>query len=100
MQLEILKFKGTHGPWKLFPIENHEHHHTYYKIGNSTTEDVRHATSVCNVTTRHSEQAEANAKLIAAAPDLLEFALDMIRRYPNSEWITKEVKEVILKAIK
>jgi len=65
-------WKGTKGEWKCFGIVNHLQHHTYYKVGNSTTEDVRDGESVCNITTRNTERQEANAKLIAAAPELLE----------------------------
>jgi hypothetical protein len=43
---------------------------------------------------------EANAKLIAAAPELLEFAIEMVKRYPNSPWISKQGQAAINKATK
>lgn len=43
-------------------------------------------------------EADANAKLIAAAPDLLKFAKKMFARYENSEWIANEAKELIKNA--
>ena len=85
----MAKNNHTPGPWKVFPIENKAHHHTYYKVGNSTTDDVRHATSVCNVTTRNSEQAEANAKLIARAPQMLEDVKKMYNKKENEKLALK-----------
>ncbi len=39
-------------------------------------------------------------KLIAAAPELLEFAIEMVRRYPNSPWIYEQGNKAIQKATK
>ena len=78
------KNKHTAGAWTVFPIVNQAHHHTYYKVGNSTTDDVRDATSICNITTRNDEQAEANAELIAKAPQMLE---DMKSMYTEEQVI-------------
>lgn len=105
--------KHTPGPWNVFPIQNHAHHHTYYKVGNSTTDDVRHATSVCNVTTRNNEQAKANAELIAKAPEMLEAiknmysAIDLMGNQDgsfdhfllNSSKFSQEDREVIMDAV-
>jgi hypothetical protein len=41
------------------------------------------------------EMAKANAKLIAAAPKLLEFAIEMVNRYPNSPWIYEQGNNAI-----
>ena len=41
----------------------------------------------------------ANAKLIAAAPELLAFAIEMAKRYPNSKWIKDQATEAINKAL-
>ncbi len=43
-------------------------------------------------------EGEANARLIAAAPDLLAFAQEMIKRYPNSPWISEQAQAAIDKA--
>ena len=45
------------------------------------------------------EEAKANANLIAAAPDLLEFAQEMARRYPNSPWIHEQANVAINRAL-
>jgi len=45
------------------------------------------------------EEAKANAKLIAASPDLLEFAQEMVRRYPNSPWIYEQGNAAINRAL-
>lgn len=55
--------KHTKGEWKW--INQTTQSGDYYKV-------TGEAVSVCNITTRDSKQAEANAKLIAAAPELLE----------------------------
>ena len=44
------------------------------------------------------EEAEANTYLIAAAPELLEFAIDMMKRYPNSQHIYGPARAIIEKA--
>ena len=41
---------------------------------------IKDGESICNVTTRNSKRAKANAKLIAAAPDLLEALKLMVAR--------------------
>lgn len=45
------------------------------------------------------EVAEANAKLFVASKDLLEFAQEMAKRYPNSPWITEQANKAITKAL-
>ena len=55
--------KHTKGEWKW--INQTTQGGDYYKVTGETV-------SVCNITTRDSKQAEANAKLIASAPELLE----------------------------
>ncbi len=44
------------------------------------------------------DNAKANAKLIAAAPELLAFVQEMANRYANSEWIAAEANKLIAKA--
>ncbi|KAB8156168.1 hypothetical protein EZY14_002815 [Kordia sp. TARA_039_SRF] len=41
----------------------------------------------------------ADEILITAAPDLLEFAQEMVKRYPNSPWITDQANKAINKAL-
>jgi hypothetical protein len=47
-----------------------------------------------------NERALADEKLRAAAPELLQFAIEMARRYPNSPWINEEANKLIEKATK
>jgi len=56
---------------------------------------------ICNTygnDTSDVKKCEANAKLIAAAPDLLEFAVEMVSRYSNSPWIYEQGNNAIKKA--
>lgn len=41
----------------------------------------------------------ANAELISAAPELLAFTIEMVKRYPNSPWITEQGQKAINKAL-
>lgn len=68
-----MEFEGTKGKWKKFDIINHHQHHTYFKISSSETDDPANSESICNIVTRNSERAEANAKLIASAPEMIDF---------------------------
>ena len=90
-----MEFKGTKGKWE---VENvFTPNGDYYK--------VKADTSVCNITSRNQELAEANAHIIAAAPDLLELVCKirkvLMEAWPKEEWIEfdKEVEytEVIEK---
>jgi len=74
----IEKFKGTQGNWKVFPQFNHSQYHVWYKVGRDDG-DGYIGESACNITTRDDVRAEANAKLISAAPDLLEALQDLVK---------------------
>lgn len=64
--MEKTKFKHTTlGEWEVEHVIK-QNGDAYYKVG------IELGTSICNITTRNSEQARANAKLIAAAPELLK----------------------------
>lgn len=41
---------------------------------------------------------EANAKLIVAAPKLLEFAIEIARSYTNNPWLCEQANKLIKKA--
>lgn len=53
-----MEFKGTKSEWNKFDIYNHSHHHTWYKISVSKTDDPAHGESICNITTRNAERAK------------------------------------------
>jgi len=45
-------------------------------------------------------EAEIHAKLFNVAPELLNFAIEMKQRYPNSPWIYEEAERLIKKITK
>jgi hypothetical protein len=45
------------------------------------------------------EYAIANGKLAAIAPELLEFVIEITKKYPNNIWICNEANRLINKAI-
>lgn len=57
------EFKGTKGIWT--HNEQIVNNGSFYRVKGDTVK-------VCNVVTRNQEEAEANAKLIACAPEMLD----------------------------
>ena len=93
-----MKTKHTQGKWRVendFNISMTEKNGMIY--GFLQTKSFR---NVKDVNKWDEEKAKANAKLIAAAPELLEFAIEMVKRYPNSPWITEQGNKAIKKATK
>jgi len=80
------EYKGTKGKWIVY--KNRE------EFAITTIDETQ---AICFMPVLH-EQAEANAKLIAVAPEMLAFIAEMAKRYSNSEWISKEAKQLIKKA--
>lgn len=69
------EFKGTPGPW----FEHREGFSTVYieaRIGGGMIQEV----AACGTCDKGSDQQSANAKLIAAAPELLEALQDLESR--------------------
>jgi len=69
------EFKGTKGPW----FEHREGSSTVYveaKLRDGVIQEV----AACGPTEAGSEAQSANARLIAAAPDLLKSILNMVER--------------------
>ena len=67
------EFKGTPGPW----FEHREGFSMVYieaRIGGGVIQEV----AACGPCDKGSEQQQANAKLIAAAPELLEALINMV----------------------
>lgn len=92
------EMKHTPGPWKFtdgtitytqFNIETEEYHHNGFigEIGGGN---------------QRNEEIKANAKLIAAAPDLLAACVEFVRKCECGEaWSTRsynQMKEAIKKA--
>jgi hypothetical protein len=91
-----METKHTQGEWE---VENKTSAHGDYFVVKSNT------ISICNITTRNYEQSEYNAKLIAAAPNLLEAlksalaSLLALTGNPTEEWEeVKQAKDAIKKA--
>ena len=92
-----MEFKGTKGKfkdgtigWKYYSYKEDE------RVGFSTHEIHWSDDGECVAEVVHDKE---NAKLIAAAPELLAFAIEMVKRYPNSPWITNQATEAINKAL-
>jgi len=98
-------FKGTPGPWlkevikgnimvtggKIYP-KRPEFNSLSIKVGYISDDDCGNPTCCCT-------EEHANAQLIAVAPELLEFAIEMVKRYPTSPWIYEKGQELINKAL-
>ena len=77
----------TKGKWEKLYIKTSSG--GYYKI-------ISESVSVCNIITRNEDQAEANAKLIACAPEMLELLIRLSDFEPLSG--SKEIEQIIKKA--
>jgi hypothetical protein len=85
--------KHTKGDWTSTKMIGEENHCICAQVFDNDGK------SLCYIDSRYGEiEATANAKLVAAAPVLLEFAIEMTRRYPNSPWIYEQGNEAIKKA--
>lgn len=92
--------KFTHGPWNVVnEIPG------FTMIGGKTEDDGKIHNAICEVyQPEKNKQSEANAKLIAAAPELLEAlneALDQLESWNNESEDTftmKRIREAIKKA--
>lgn len=110
-----MEFKGTKGEWK---VKHSESKSSWNVIG--TVIGLRYKIARCpymvtnnlkNINERERKEQEANAKLIAAAPDLLEALQSVKSVIDNSEhwWIDslekggfelEKIKKAINKALK
>lgn len=96
MKTENNQPKHTPGPWEYGKLNNYE----YF--------DVEHkGTRICSLfthmdgDTEEQEEAEANAQLIASAPDMLEALQKCVKAMENSNCdslITDQAKAIIKKA--
>tara|TARA_R110000772_G_scaffold257526_1_gene374426 strand:+ start:391 stop:702 length:312 start_codon:yes stop_codon:yes gene_type:complete len=101
-----MEFKGTKGKWWACCTGEGKKSHFVFAVNseqvicamssNDPNDEYGNYTNLEEITTL--SQRQANAKLIAAAPELLEFAIEMVRRYPNSPWIAEQGTEAIKKA--
>ncbi len=95
-----MEFKGTKGEWKVSGdgIWKNEYNAKTITIDFIDINGVD-CIDVYEGANGSEEELIANAKLIAAAPELLEFAIEMVKRYPVSPWITEQGKKAIKKAL-
>lgn len=100
----MTQFKGTPGPWRVS-----EKHGDLIDIRHENNEPGAMSLNLAQVVARQSwlKEAEANARLIAAAPELLEALRDMValvksRAYPqpdkpSSDWGRAEAAEDVIR---
>ena len=76
---QVVAEKGTHtpGPWHVTEGIDRFYNGEWIRAGNMRTGDL---VAVCNDFNQHNRDAEreANARLIAAAPDLLQALTDLL----------------------
>jgi len=64
----MANFKVTKGKWEQINVGNDKG--DYHKV-------ISDNVSICNITTRNENEAKANAKLIASAPEMLEMLISL-----------------------
>ena len=94
-----MEFKGTKGEWKVIESTVYCLHQTSWRKGEPVMSN-RFWASVqsCPTLKESKEEVEANAKLIAAAPELLE-ALQFIIDNGEKKLLSLRTQELINKAI-
>lgn len=79
----MTQFKHTPGPWRTDIRKERDGDFTPYFDVMSSDQNMKHVCSCCNYGWLGDEgldTAEANAKLIAAAPELLEALKDLLKQ--------------------
>ena len=90
--------KFTPGPWYV-GSGTYEGRNIYSAVSVTDDEGFTYQPLVANAEDDGINCWDANARLIAAAPDLLEFAQQFIDRYGMYEtWMTAEARAAIAKA--
>lgn len=91
-----MKTKHTHGSWYVAEDQGDNANGNRVII---RTDKGNHP-QVAVAIHYNTEANNANAKIMAAGPELLEFAIEMVKRYPNSPWISEQGNKAIQKATK
>ena len=88
-----MEFKGTKGKWECQEVlsNNGRQFISIFEEG----KDVN-GNSIAGIWDLTNKDF-ANAKLIAAAPEMFGFISEMVKRYPNSPWICDEGNRVLTK---
>ena len=93
--------KNTPGPWRLVLRKDNER--CFDVVAQSTISLTPHDFYVCHlfVHTDREDESEANARLIAAAPDMLEALEFILAQWPENTDLLKRavVEQAIAKAI-
>lgn len=82
--------KHTKGTWK---IEDHQ-------IGSGESHLGGFKTVICELNKHLSDEGKANAKLIAAAPELLEALIEIQKQFNKDGYMTGHLYEICETAIK
>lgn len=90
--------KSTPGPWRVVPRDGNRHRHNDIMSGN------KRVASIGESTIGSLRESAANARLIAAAPDLLEACVRLLRfneelcadmnvstHYPSADYARKAI---------
>ena len=94
-KMKQLEFKGTKGEWKI-GLQN------YIKVNE---EDPKNTSLICLMQGYNTEETKANAKLIAAAPELLKALIKSVESMKLADEVEfrdeiKQATEAINKALK
>ncbi|WP_372483800.1 hypothetical protein AB9H29_12180 [Stenotrophomonas sepilia] len=86
--------KHTPGPWEVAHGGHGSPHgfviDEYYVLNRTVADDVAIAADIVDPATQMP--SEANARLIAAAPELLEALVNMVKWHGKREWPTSDFK--------
>jgi hypothetical protein len=89
-----MEFKGTKGGWEY--REQIVQNGSFYRVEGESVK-------VCNVVTRNQGEAEANAKLITCAPEMLEMLIHcekVFKQGGGMEYTLSDIQSLIEKATK
>lgn len=91
--------KHTPGPWKAV-INSADYWEVVHQWPDQSVEEANsYSPTVVHVCTKNGEEQEANARLIAAAPELLEFAQEWLSlQGGDNNHMTTKAKSAIDKA--
>lgn len=89
-----MEFKGTPGPW----TEHRNGFSTVY-VEARLRQGVIQEVAACGPTEAGSESQSANARLIAAAPEMIDFLLKINGAYYLSDKHQSELNSIINKAL-
>lgn len=105
-QEKMDNWKVTKGSWYIEKKLDYKHQQDVYAIGSKHNDEVLNEEFITVWTWMIEEEAEANAQLIASAPDLLEALQEMMKVYKeiadsgDCGWWKAEEQDEFIKAQK